>query len=135
VASRSQFYDTKDELLVRFIFIIYFVRLPLCNNDIYDICDIYLYTLCYYMCCCFFSAHMWRIRLYLLNLGIIYLSGDIFLEAIGVVEICKTTDGANGVTRRRAVKLGKQATCGRLLKPEFSFIPQNEDFRTCFGYC
>jgi hypothetical protein len=61
---------------------------------------------------------MWRIRLYLLNLGIIYLSGDIFLEAIGVVEICKTTDGANGVTRRRAVKLGKQATCGRLLKPE-----------------
>jgi hypothetical protein len=31
-------------------FIIYFVRLPLCNKYIYDIYDIYLYALCYYMC-------------------------------------------------------------------------------------
>jgi hypothetical protein len=36
--------------LVRSIFILYFVRLPLCNNYS-DYCDIYLYTLCYYMCC------------------------------------------------------------------------------------
>jgi hypothetical protein len=28
---------------------LFFVRLSLCNNDIYDICDIYLYTLCHYM--------------------------------------------------------------------------------------
>jgi hypothetical protein len=27
-----------------------FVRLPLCNKY-YDYCDIYLYTLCYYICC------------------------------------------------------------------------------------
>jgi hypothetical protein len=33
-----------------FIFIFYFVRLPLCNKYS-DYCDIYLYTLCYYMCC------------------------------------------------------------------------------------
>jgi hypothetical protein len=51
VASPSQLYDAKDGRLVRFIIIIYFVRLPLCNNDIYDNCDIYLYTLCHYMCC------------------------------------------------------------------------------------
>jgi hypothetical protein len=36
--------------LVHFIFIIYFVRLPLCN-EYSDYCDIYLYTLCYYICC------------------------------------------------------------------------------------
>jgi hypothetical protein len=37
--------------LVRFIFIFYFViRLPLCNKYS-DYCDIYLYTLCYYICC------------------------------------------------------------------------------------
>jgi hypothetical protein len=28
----------------------YFVRLPLCNKY-FDYCDIYLYTLCYYICC------------------------------------------------------------------------------------
>jgi hypothetical protein len=33
-----------------------FVRLPLCNKYIYDIYDIYLYALCYYMCCL-----LWRI--------------------------------------------------------------------------
>jgi hypothetical protein len=32
-------------------FIIYFVRLPLCNKYIYDIYDIYLYALYYYVCC------------------------------------------------------------------------------------
>jgi hypothetical protein len=31
------------------IFIFYFVRLPLCNKYS-DYCDIYLYTLCYYIC-------------------------------------------------------------------------------------
>jgi hypothetical protein len=36
--------------LVCFIFIFYFVRLPLCNKYS-DYCDIYLYTLCYYICC------------------------------------------------------------------------------------
>jgi hypothetical protein len=37
--------------LVCFIFIFYFVvRLPLCNKYS-DFCDIYLYTLCYYICC------------------------------------------------------------------------------------
>jgi hypothetical protein len=37
--------------LVRFIFIFYFViRLSLCNKYS-DYCDIYLYTLCYYLCC------------------------------------------------------------------------------------
>jgi hypothetical protein len=41
--------------LVRFIFIFYFVRLPLCNKYS-DYCDIYLYTLCYYMWCL-----LWRI--------------------------------------------------------------------------
>jgi hypothetical protein len=37
-------------ILDPFIFIVYFVRLPLCNkySDYYDI---YLYTLCYYICC------------------------------------------------------------------------------------
>jgi hypothetical protein len=32
------------------IFIFYFLRLPLCNKYS-DYCDIYLYTLCYYICC------------------------------------------------------------------------------------
>jgi hypothetical protein len=32
------------------IFIFYFVRLPLCIKYS-DYCDIYLYTLCYYICC------------------------------------------------------------------------------------
>jgi hypothetical protein len=32
------------------IFIFYFVRLLLCNRY-FDYCDIYLYTLCYYICC------------------------------------------------------------------------------------
>jgi hypothetical protein len=37
--------------LVRFILTFYFViRLPLCNNYS-DYCDIYLYTLYYYICC------------------------------------------------------------------------------------
>jgi hypothetical protein len=36
-------------ILVWSIFIFYFVRLPLCNKWLY--CDIYLYTLCYYICC------------------------------------------------------------------------------------
>jgi hypothetical protein len=36
--------------LVRSIFIFYFVRLPLCKKYS-DYCDIYLYTLCYYICC------------------------------------------------------------------------------------
>jgi hypothetical protein len=37
-------------ILDPFTFIIYFVRLPLCNKYS-DYCDIYLYTLCYYICC------------------------------------------------------------------------------------
>jgi hypothetical protein len=37
-------------ILDPFIFIFYFVRLPLCNKYS-DYCDIYLYTLCYYICC------------------------------------------------------------------------------------
>jgi hypothetical protein len=37
-------------ILVRSIFIFYFVRLLLCNKYS-DYCDIYLYTLCYYICC------------------------------------------------------------------------------------
>jgi hypothetical protein len=41
--------------LVCFIFTFYFLRLPLCNKYS-DYCDIYLYTLCYYMCCL-----LWRI--------------------------------------------------------------------------
>jgi hypothetical protein len=37
--------------LVRFTFIFYFViSLPLCKKYS-DYCDIYLYTLCYYICC------------------------------------------------------------------------------------
>jgi hypothetical protein len=37
-------------ILDPFIFIFYFVRLPLCNKYS-DYCDIYLYTLYYYICC------------------------------------------------------------------------------------
>jgi hypothetical protein len=43
-------------ILDPFIFIIYFVRLPLCNKYS-DYCDIYLYTLCYYMCCLFWRMY------------------------------------------------------------------------------
>jgi hypothetical protein len=45
--------------LVRSIFIFYFVRLPLCNKYS-DYCEIYLYTLCYYICCllwCMYEMH------------------------------------------------------------------------------
>jgi hypothetical protein len=38
------------------IFIFYFVRLPLCNKYS-DYCDIYLYTLCYYICCLLWSMY------------------------------------------------------------------------------
>jgi hypothetical protein len=41
-----------SSLILSFIF----VRLPLCNKYIYDIYDIYLYALCYYMYCL-----LWRI--------------------------------------------------------------------------
>jgi hypothetical protein len=41
--------------LFRFIFIFYFVRLPLCNKYSNDIVT-FLYTLCYCMCCL-----LWRI--------------------------------------------------------------------------
>jgi hypothetical protein len=37
-------------ILDPFIFIFNFVRLPLCNKYS-DYCGIYLYTLCYYICC------------------------------------------------------------------------------------
>jgi hypothetical protein len=58
--------------LVRVIFIFYFVRLPLCNkySDYYDI---YLYTLCYYICCL-----LWRMY---------ELHPALFLKARGVTEI------------------------------------------------
>jgi hypothetical protein len=36
--------------LVRFIFIFYFVRLPLCNKYS-DVIVTFIYTLCYYICC------------------------------------------------------------------------------------
>jgi hypothetical protein len=42
--------------IVRFILSFIFVRIPLCNKYLYDIYDIYLYALCYYMCCL-----LWRI--------------------------------------------------------------------------
>jgi hypothetical protein len=42
-------------MLDPFLFIFYFVRLPLCNKYS-DYCDIYLYTLCYYICCL-----LWRL--------------------------------------------------------------------------
>jgi hypothetical protein len=43
-------------ILDPFIFIFYFVRLPLCNKYS-DYCDIYLYTLCYYICCLFWRMY------------------------------------------------------------------------------
>jgi hypothetical protein len=49
------------------IFIFYFVRLPLCNKYS-DYCDIYLYTLCYYICC-LLGACMRCIRLCSLKPG------------------------------------------------------------------
>ena len=58
-------------ILDPFIIIFYFVRLPLCNKYS-DYCDIYLYTLCYYICCLlwrmyemhlalFFKARVWQL--------------------------------------------------------------------------
>jgi hypothetical protein len=46
-------------MLDPFIFIFYFVRLPLCNKYS-NYCDIYLYTLCYYICC--FLWHMYEMH-------------------------------------------------------------------------
>jgi hypothetical protein len=43
--------------LVRYIFIFYFVRLPLCNEYSDVIVTFYLYTLCYYMCCLFWHIY------------------------------------------------------------------------------
>jgi hypothetical protein len=54
------------------IFIFYFVRLPLCNKYS-DYCDIYLYTLCDYICCllwCMYEMHP-----------------ALFLKARGVTEV------------------------------------------------
>jgi hypothetical protein len=41
------------------IFILYFVILPLCNKYS-DYCDIYLYTLCYYICCLLWRMYEMR---------------------------------------------------------------------------
>jgi hypothetical protein len=46
-------------ILVRSIFIFYFVRLPLCNKYSHY-CDIYLYTLYYYICC--LLCHMYEMH-------------------------------------------------------------------------
>jgi hypothetical protein len=37
-------------ILSSFYFFYFVIRLPLCNNTLM-FCDIYLYTLCYYICC------------------------------------------------------------------------------------
>jgi hypothetical protein len=42
-----------------------FVRLPLCNKYIYDIYDIYLYALCYYMCCLLWHIYQMHPALFL----------------------------------------------------------------------
>jgi hypothetical protein len=56
VASPSQLCGAREYYLVHFSLSFIFVRLPLCNKYIYDIYDIYLYALCYYMYCL-----LWRI--------------------------------------------------------------------------
>jgi hypothetical protein len=55
-----------------FIFIFYFVRLPLCNKYS-DYCDIYLNTLCYYTCCL-----LWRMY---------EMHPALFLKVRGVTEV------------------------------------------------
>jgi hypothetical protein len=47
VASPSQLCGAREIIFSSLYFIIYFVRLRLCNKYIYDI---YRYALCYYMC-------------------------------------------------------------------------------------
>jgi hypothetical protein len=48
----------RQRIIFSSLYFIIFVRLSLCNKYIYDIYNIYLYTLCYYMC---YSslAHIW----------------------------------------------------------------------------
>jgi hypothetical protein len=55
--------------LVRFIFIFYFVRLPLCNKYFYDIVT-FISIHSVIICVVFFGAYMRRTRLYPLNPGV-----------------------------------------------------------------
>jgi hypothetical protein len=72
VASPSQLYGATDGDLVRFIFILYFVRLLLCNNDIM----VFVTFIC---------AHMRRARLYPLNPGVTIpkLAKSLFVQGLG----------------------------------------------------
>jgi hypothetical protein len=74
---RSRWHLLVDFLVPRTIFssfyiYLYFVRLPLCNKYS-DYCDIYLYTLCYYICCL-----LWR--MYEMHPALV-------LKARGVIEV------------------------------------------------
>jgi hypothetical protein len=51
-------------ILSSFYIYLYFVRLPLCNKYS-DYCDIYLYTLCYYICCLFWRMYEMHLALFL----------------------------------------------------------------------
>jgi hypothetical protein len=55
--------------LVRYIFIFYFVRLPLCNKYFYDIVT-FISIHSVIICVVFFSAYMRRTQLYPLNPGV-----------------------------------------------------------------
>jgi hypothetical protein len=55
--------------LVHFIFIFYFVRLPLCNNEFYCIVT-FISIHSVIVCVVFFGAYMWCTRLYPLNPGV-----------------------------------------------------------------
>ena len=56
-------------MLDPFLFIFYFVRLPLCNKYS-DYCDIYLYTLCYYICCLLWHMYEMHPALFLKARGV-----------------------------------------------------------------
>jgi hypothetical protein len=74
--------------LVHFIFIYYFViRLPLCNKYS-NYCDIYLYTLCYYLCC-LLGACMRCTWLCSLKPGVTGFATKIKLELVVVLELLK----------------------------------------------
>jgi hypothetical protein len=69
-------------ILDPFIFIFYFVRLPLCNKYS-DYCDIYLYTLCYYICCLLWRMYEMHLTLFLksgCDIDELYIGNDLFAE-------------------------------------------------------
>jgi hypothetical protein len=73
-------------ILDPFIFIFYFVRLPLCNKYS-DYCGIYLYTLCYYICCLLWRMYEMHPALFLKARGVTIKHQNQLLKMVNTISL------------------------------------------------